>query len=227
MTETKPRRDAFAAILLAWALLFGAYVRILPVLQASFPLNDGGLFYSMTADLQRSGYALPAVTTYNRLDIPFAYPPLPFYIAGLAQAVTRLPLEEIIRWLPVVFSLLTLPAFYLLARALLNDHLTAALATVIYATLPRAYEWIIMGGGVTRAPAALFLLLMAWAVYRLFTAGGWKYGLLTALSGALIVLTHPERALHAAVAGILLWAFYGRSKDGIRRALWWRSVWPR
>ncbi len=155
-------QHALAGLLLMWALIFGAYVRILPVLQAGFPLNDGGLFYTMTADLQRSGYALPATTSYNHLGIPFDYPALPFYLAGLLQSLSGLPLSEIIRWLPVLFSLLTLPAFYLLARALLNDALAAALATAIFATLPRSYEWIIMGGGVTRAPATLFLILMCW-----------------------------------------------------------------
>jgi hypothetical protein len=122
-------------LLLMWALIFGAYVRILPVLQAGFPLEDGGLFYTMTADLQRNGFILPAETSYNQpLGIPFAYPPLPFYVAGLAQSLSGLPLSEIIRWLPVFFSLLTLPAFYLLAKTLLNEPLAAALATAI---LPR------------------------------------------------------------------------------------------
>ncbi len=212
-------QQALAGLLLTWALIFGAYVRILPVAQAGFPLNDGGLFFTMTTDLQHNNYVLPAQTSYNRLGIPFAYPPVPFYLAGLTQALTRLPLVEIIRWLPVVFSLLTLPAFYLLAQAVLDNPLSAALATVVFATLPRSYEWIVMGGGVTRAPASLFLILMVWAAYRLFTAGGWRYGLIAAVSGALIVLSHPERALHAAVAGVLLLAFFGRSWTGLRRGL--------
>ena len=212
-------RQGIAFLLVAWALVFGAYIRILPVSQAGFPLNDGGLFYTMTADLQRSGYTLPAETSYNGLDIPFAYPPLPFYLAGLAQSLSAAPLDEVVRWLPVFFSLLTLPAFYLLARALLADPLAAALASAIFATLPRAYEWLIMGGGVTRAPAALFLILMVWSAYRLLTAGGWKYVLVTAISGSLVILTHPERALHAAVAGALLWLFFGRTRARIWQAL--------
>src|SRR5258706_4346093 len=199
-------QHALAGLLLMWALIFGAYVRILPVLQAGFPLNDGGLFYTMTADLQRSGYALPATSSYNRLGIPFAYPPLPVYLTGLVQSISGLPLSEIIRWLPVLFSLLTLPAFYLLARALLNDPLTASLATVIFAMLPRSYEWIIMGGGVTRAPATLFLILMSWGAYRLFSTGGWEIGVVAAISGALIVLKHPERTLPGAGAAGGLWA---------------------
>jgi hypothetical protein len=212
------RKRSLTSLLLIWAVLFGAFVRVLPVWQAGFPLNDGGLFFTMISDLQQAGSALPNATTYNRLAIPFAYPPLAFYLAILIQTATRLSLIEVIRWLPVFFSLLTLPAFFVLARALLGDSLKGALATALYALLPRSYEWIIMGGGVTRAPAALFLILMAWAAYRLFRSGGWFNLLLTTVCGALVVLLHPERALHAAVMGVLFCLYFGRSRKGFLRA---------
>jgi hypothetical protein len=211
-------RRTLIFLLLLLALVFGTFVRVMPVLQAGFPLNDGGLFYTMTSDLQKAGYALPAVTTYNRLDIPYLYPPLPFYMTALIRTVTGADLLAIIRWLPVVFSLLTIPAFFLLAQALLDDSLTAALATVLYALLPRSYEWVIMGGGVTRAPAALFLILMTWGAYRLFLDGGWKIYLVTILSATLVILTHPERSLHAVAAAALLWLYFGRSRTGLKRA---------
>ncbi len=136
----------------------------------------------------------------------------------MIHSITGAGLLAIIRWLPVVFSVLTIPALFLLAQALLDDSLKAALATVIYALLPRSYEWVIMGGGVTRAPAALFLILMTWGVYRLFRAGGWKMYLVAILSAALIILTHPERSLHAVATAAILWLFFGRSWTGLKRA---------
>ena len=205
-------------LILFLALLFGAFVRILPVLQAGFPLNDGGLFYTMISDLQKANYALPAATTYNQLHIPYAYPPLTFFLAGFIADLTRAGLIATIQWLPVFFSLLTIPAFYLLAKELLDAPLIAALATLIYALLPRSYEWVIMGGGVTRAPAALFLILMTWGVYRMFRHGGWKNYSTAILFAALVILTHPERALHGATTAALLWLFFGRSKAGLKRA---------
>jgi len=223
-------------LLFLLALLSGTFVRVMPVLQAGFPLNDGGLFYTMTSDLQKTDYALPVDTTYNHLDIPYAYPPLPFYLTAFIRNITSAYLLDIIRWLPVFFSLLTIPAFFLLAQALLDDSLKAALATVIYALLPRSYEWVIMGGGVTRAPAALFLILMTWGIYRLFRAGGWKNYLVTIISAALVILTHPERSLHAVASAAILWFFFGRSRTGLKRAAivavgvlaltapWWISV---
>lgn len=214
--ETNRRTLTFLLLLLA--LLFGTFVRVLPVLQAGFPLNDGGLFYTMTSDLQESDYALPDVTTYNHLDIPYAYPPLPFYLMALIHSITGAGLLAILRWLPVVFSVLTIPALFLLAQALLGDPLKAALATLLYALLPRSYEWVIMGGGATRAPAALFLILMTWGVYRLFRSGGWKMYLVAIFSAALIILTHPERSLHALATAAILWLFFGRNWTGLKRA---------
>jgi hypothetical protein len=225
-----------AILLVFFAVLFGTYVRLAPVIQAGFPLNDGGLFYSMTRDLVQSGFCLPETTTFNQLNIPFAYPPLPFYLAGVVFVLTRIPLLEIIRWLPLLFSLLTIPAFYLLARSMLESPAKAALATVIFALLPRSYDWLVMGGGLTRAPATVFLLLMAWATFRAFRESGWKLPLLAALFGGLVLLTHPERALHAAITGLLFWLWLGRSRVGTWKALaigagallvsapWWLTV---
>lgn len=77
---------------LVLALLFGTIVRVLPVLQSGFPVNDGGLFYSMLIDLKNAHFALPLVTSYNHLDIPFMYPPLPFYLAGWIWSLSGLSL---------------------------------------------------------------------------------------------------------------------------------------
>jgi hypothetical protein len=213
------RQSELTILLLFLAILFGAYVRIFPVVRAGFPLTDGGLFYTMTSDLVTSGFRLPLLTSYNHLNIPFVYPPFSLYLTGALHVLTGFSLLGLIRWLPVIFSLLTIPAFFLLARELLGSHPQAAFATLIFALLPRAYEWIIMGGGVTRAPATLFLILMTWAAYRAFHGKSWKDAILAALFGGLVLLTHPERALHAAATGILFWLWLDRSRSGAVKAL--------
>lgn len=70
------------------AVTLGLILRLLPALSADFPLNDGGLFYLMTRELQGAHYALPVYTSYNSAQIPFAYPPLAFYIAGRFKRTT-------------------------------------------------------------------------------------------------------------------------------------------
>ncbi len=213
------REAQLTFLLLLLAALFGAYVRIFAAARAGFPVLDGGLFYTMTRDLLANDFRLPLVASYNHLDIPFAYPPLPLYLAGLIQILTHADLLEIFRWLPVAFSLLTVPAFFLLAREMLESPAQAALAALIFALLPRSYDWIVMGGGVTRAPAALFLILFLWACSLAFARKSWKMSSWAAVFGGLVLLSHPERALHAAAAGLLFWLWLDRTRPGALRAL--------
>ncbi|MGI9089849.1 MAG: hypothetical protein ACR2GG_01960 [Gemmatimonadaceae bacterium] len=152
-------RNAFLAALIVTFVL-GLYLRFFLVIPADFPLNDGGLFYLMTQELQRAHYVLPAFTSYNSEHIPFAYPPLGFYLAGFISDATGWALIDVVRVLPAVISTLTIPAFYLLSRAMLRSRLEVLAATFAFAMLQRTFGWFIMGGGLTRAPGLLFAILM-------------------------------------------------------------------
>ncbi len=134
------------------ATFVGGLIRLWFVLQSDFPLNDGGMFYLMTQELERAGYRLPACTAYNGAGIPFAYPPLGLYLAGLTADLGHWPLVDVFRFLPLAFSVLAIPAFYGLAGALLADEQQAAVAVFAFVLLPNSFTWQIMGGGVTRAP---------------------------------------------------------------------------
>ncbi|HLI28429.1 MAG TPA: hypothetical protein VKZ60_15265, partial [Chloroflexota bacterium] len=76
-----------AVLMLLGALLPALALRVGAVLGADFPLNDGGLFYAMTEDLRGAGFTLPWYTSYNAERIPYAYPPLGFYLAGALAAL--------------------------------------------------------------------------------------------------------------------------------------------
>ena len=70
-------------MLLLAILLTGALVRLAAVLGADFPAGDGGLFATMIEDIRAASFGLPAFTSYNGGDIPFAYPPLGLYLGAL------------------------------------------------------------------------------------------------------------------------------------------------
>ncbi len=230
------RKLDFPALLIFIALLFGAIVRFYPVISNGFPLNDGGMFYTMIRDLKANGYALPQSTTYNHADIPFAYPPLGFYVTALLSAL--LPVSEltIFLYLPALINTISILVFYLFAKETLHARASASLATMIYALSPRSFLWQVMGGGVTRSFGMLFLLLMLWQAVQLFREYTHKKLLFTILFGAGAVLSHPQTALHAALGGALIFIFYGLNKRGIISALgvalgvalvtapWWGTV---
>lgn len=229
------RKLDFPVLLLFTAILFGIIIRFYPALTNGFPLNDGGMFYTMVQDLKVNGYSLPQFTTYNNADIPFAYPPLGFYIASFLNFIFGSDLSTFL-YLPAFINSLSIIIFYFLAKETLNSRLTASLATLIYALSPRAFLWQIMGGGITRAFGMLFLLLMLWQAIQLFKNYQHKHLIFTILFGALTIMSHPQTALHAALGGLLIFLFYGINKRrfisailvGLGVALvsspWWLTV---
>ncbi|RPH58889.1 MAG: hypothetical protein EHM81_09165, partial [Chloroflexi bacterium] len=161
-------KNEFTALVLLFAALFGFYVRLANVLPSDFPINDGGLFYSMTRDLQVNGYRLPAFTSYNAAGIPFAYPPLPFYLAGFLSQLFKWDLLDIFRILPAIISMAALPGLYWLAKDLLKSEPQAALACLVFALTPGAFSWLIMGGGLTRGLGLAFALRTLHQAYLLY-----------------------------------------------------------
>jgi hypothetical protein len=208
-----------AQLLLIIVLILGLWMRLNPVLTAGFPMNDGGMFFTMIDDLRRNHYNLPVYTTYNNQNIPFAYPPLAFYMAGFLADALHISLFQVLLWLPALFNIATLPAFYLLASTVMKSPLKAALATLIYMLSPLSMDWFLMGGGLTRGMGQLFLILTCWSASQLFQQPSRKMLALTILNGALLVLCHPESALLALVCVGIIWAFSARSKKSIGNGL--------
>jgi hypothetical protein len=201
-------------IFFAMSLSLGAFLRLLPTVAIEFPVGDGGLFYVMVEALRANRYHLPHYILFNGVNIPFAYPPLAFYMTGLITDVLHIPLIETFRWLPALIATATIPAFYFLALLILKTPIKAGLAMLCYALLPRAISWFIMGGGVTRSFGQLFLILTLFCLYQLFTNAPKRnrFIFFTILFSTLVVLTHPEAALHTFGLALLFWAVLGRSK---------------
>jgi hypothetical protein len=119
-------------LLLFITFLIGGYIRLAYVLQSDFPINDGGLFYTLIKDLMANHYRLPLTTSYNHLNLPFAYPPFIFYLSGFLADLTSWGLINIIRILPAIFTVLTIPAFFLLASVLIENKDQVVFATCIF-----------------------------------------------------------------------------------------------
>lgn len=221
---------------LSLAVLVGSFVRLFRPLSSDFPLNDGGLFYSMVKDLVDSHYVLPAITSYNSAGIPYAYPPLPLYVAAFLSDIMGFRLLDIVRLLPPIVSILTIPAFYLLSRTLLRSRAQSVFAVFAFALLPHSFVWLIMGGGLTRAPGFLFALLTLHQACLLYTSRLRRFVLPTALFLSLTILSHPEKAFFAVFSMGILCTVYGRNREGIRNSLavgtaavtlaapWWVTV---
>jgi hypothetical protein len=202
----------FASLVLVTAVLFGAVIRFAAPLNAQGPVNDGGLFLQMTQDLQTNHFTLPQYSAYNAGDIPFAYPPLGLYLVGFIQNFTGIPLIDLFTWLPALFSTIAILGFYFLALELTLDNLKSSVAALFYACVPKSFDWFIMGGGVTRAPAILFAFLTLAYVHKLFVTRQARYIFPVSIMSSLLVLTHPEIAYHTAFAVLIFSVFFLRDQ---------------
>ncbi|MGE5775352.1 MAG: ArnT family glycosyltransferase [Chloroflexota bacterium] len=205
-------RAEWSTLLLFLAIVFGTYMRFNPTMLAGFPINDGGMFAVMVDDLKNSHYLLPAFTTYNHLSIPYAYPPLGFYLGRIAADLFGLSAVQVLRWVPAFFASLSIPAFYLLAARLLKNKYYAAISTLFFAMMPRALSWFVMGGGLTRSPGQFFMLLTLATVIRIYEENRRRDIFLAGILGGLAVLSHPEAAVHTFVSAVFLWLMLSRKK---------------
>lgn len=207
------KRGVFLAGL--FAMLLGAFVRLAPAVASGFPVNDGGLFYVFVREIQAADYRLPAYSNYNQAAIPFVYPPLSFYLTGWLSSLTDTSLLDLVRFLPPVISVLTIPAVYLLARRLTRSELSAAAAAVSFALLPTAFDFMIVGGGLPRALGFLFCLLTLHQAVGLHATGDRRLLLTTAIFASLTVLSHPVVAWFMVYSLAVLFLFQGAGKRAL------------
>jgi hypothetical protein len=194
----------------------GALFRLGPLLTSTFPLHDGGMFVVMIRDIRAAGMSLPAFTSYNGGGIPFDYPPLALWVAALLPAD---PLT-IVRFAGPLAAVLTVPMVYLLALELLPGRPYAYVSALLYAVVPRGWDWLIAGGSLTRTPGFLLALVGIWMLLRLYRTGRSRYVIGAAVFGGLAVLTHPEAALFLAVASGLLALVRVRDRATLRSTIW-------
>lgn len=211
MQKNKISLDQIGTLILFAAIIFGGLFRFFPTMMAGFPVNDGGMFYSMMKDLQANQFAPPLYTTYNNLNIPFAYPPLTLYIGAIVSSLFNISLIEILRWLPALINTLCIPAFYFLGKEILNDKTKAAAACLVFAFTPHLNTWLSAGGGLTRSFGILFMILTVLYSYKLFVNNNSKAVWGTIIFGSLTVLSHTESTVFAIVIPIYIWIVKSRS----------------
>lgn len=201
------------------AIALGTAVRLFHVFRSDFPLNDGGLFVMMIEALRANHYVLPYSIPWAQFELPFAYPPLPFYVAAALSDLTGVSPIDLLRVLPVAASVGTLVAFAAFARALLIERVAVVASVVAFALMPQGFAWSISGGGLTRAPGQLFALLALHQLLLAFRNPTAARLVAASAFAGLTALSHPESALLLAASALLLTFFHGRSARGLRSAV--------
>lgn len=218
------------------ATLLGAIICGFFIFQSDFPVNDGGMFYTMIKDLEVNSFKLPIYTSYNNATIPYAYPPFSFYLAGLLHTFLKIDILQLLRFIPYCFTVLSIPAFYLLSTQLINKKNQQILATFLFALIPSSYTWQIMGGGITRSPAFFFTMLALFFFLRLEKDKNKKDLICVTLFSSLTALSHLEMLWMLGISYLLIFLFFNCSLKGLRdlgiialgvlvlTSVWWLPV---
>lgn len=197
--------------LLTGLAVYGAYLLTHP-----YPAYAGGLFLVMADRIAENGYLLPeTIPRYTDDGIPFAYPPLLFYVTAVGHDLTGLPLLWFSRYLPGLFVVAYLVPYYGVARELLGSPRHAGLATVLFATTPTVLRWHVSAGGLVRAPAMFIVLAGVYVGIRLFRDRERAWLVPGAVLFGLAVLAHPTYAVFFALSYLVLFAFLDRSRGGL------------
>ena len=199
-------QDRWAILLLGTVLLLTFAHRIFLLMSTEFPINDGGLFYGFVRQIEPVFPALPDTVSYNDLKLPFAYPPLSFWLVAL---MSKLGVDTlaIFHVAPILMNMVYVSLFAGVLRRNGASLMFVALAMLFFCSMLRTFEWLVMGGGIPRSLGSLFLMATLLVVgapdgkerrqlstLRMFVAGALVAG---------TILTHLEWGINAAVSVIL------------------------
>jgi 6-pyruvoyl-tetrahydropterin synthase related domain len=158
------------------------------------------------------------------------------YLTGLLSLLTGWQVLDILRILPALISTLTIPAFFVLAREVTGRNMPAALGTLVFAMIPRTFDWLIMGGGITRSFGLLFAVLALWQGYKFLSKYQAKELIFFIFLVTLVVYSHLEAAVHVTIGMAVFYLVSNRSRKGfiflagaaiavaILTAAWWAVV---
>lgn len=197
-------RKSFLLLCLSLSVVLGALVRLPYFFAYDFALNDGALFTQMAEAIRSNGYVLPKAVEYNHTEIPLAYPPLAFYFVAFLTDLFGFDILKVVRYLPLVFNLLSICVFVVLAASLIKDKLILLYTSLFFPLIPRSYEWLIMGGGVTRSVGFFFVLIAAYQANRALSKSDLRPLIYCSLFLSTAALSHLEWGITGFVTVSLL-----------------------
>ena len=207
---------ALASGMIPLGLVLAAIVasRIVMAAATDFPINDGALFYEFVRATSATFPSLPATIDFNGFSLPFAYPPLSFWVGAL---LTRMGFDAlgVVHVVPILLNIVYL---LLIAGLLLRSgwsRLFVALMLLFLCTRLASFAWLTAGGGLSRGFGSIFFVLALLAVglpkpRQRFDVPHPRMILAGAMVGG-AVLSHLEWGSLAAASVVLARTFGARS----------------
>ena len=218
--QSRPGSQAsWTLLLVAGAVSLGTVIRLLPLafVGVATPFHLGGLFVEFSQQIVAHGYRLPSrIPFYTDGGIPFAYPPLPFYLEAFLLHVCSFPKFAVVNLLPPLLAVAALLSFHALTRQLSFDIPARLFALWAYATMPAAFQQQVQGGGLAESAGSLGLIWFAGSLVRARTLGTARSYVRAGAFWAITVLASPGSAYASVPTAVILASL--QSKDRARRA---------
>lgn len=196
-------------IVLVAIVAIGAALRLAPavVVGNRGPMGLGGLFMEFSRQIAVNGFRLPLrIPFYTDGGIPFAYPPLPFYVQALLTEILGLPPFLAANILPAVMAIASVFAVRWLTVKLPVAETTRLLMLVMFAVTPGT-----LVGHIEAAGLAESFGLTALLIYAALLAACWADELPSLLQHVLIGLVWGicvAASPGSAALSILMWLFW-------------------
>ncbi|HEY5270650.1 MAG TPA: hypothetical protein VII97_09960 [Anaerolineales bacterium] len=204
----------------------GAILRIVHLFSIPFnaPFHLGGLFYEFSRQIIQNHFAMPETIPYYSLGgIPFAYPPLSFYLQAIVMKLFSPPLFVTVNLLPPLIAVFTLPAFYWMIKAQTDDNRLRAAALFAFALMPSAFVNQIEGAGLAEACGTLVLLFYLGWLFRFEKDPRPAPALWAGLFLGLCVLSSPGSAYGGVIISVLF--FFKLLGQDLKRRSFKSSAW--
>jgi len=190
-------------------LLAGIFLRFHHLFKIDFryePFRLGGLFVAFAEQIIQNGFRLPnLIPFYSEDGIPFAYPPLGFYVEAILLSLFPNNHILIANLLPPVISALSLIGVFLLLRWHYREQETYILTgTFAYAFLPLAFTNQIEAAGLAEAFGSWALVFFFYTVIRFRSMPNWKNAVLTGVALGISFLSSPGSAIGVSLLSCLV-----------------------
>jgi hypothetical protein len=181
------------------------------------PRGSAGLYTQMAESIASAHFALPdMIPFYGPGGIPFAYPPLAFYLMAFFTAVLKVAPFTYLRLAPPLFLTASLVPLFWLAKQITGTSRQAAIATIFFGTSLGIISSHNDAGGVSHG---LALLTMLWGMvfsYRSFAAPRIHALVLATLFLGLTLLSELSYAGFA-LAWLAAAAIFGTGQSNLKR----------
>lgn len=225
VTHPAGKKNLFRWLTLA-TMLGGMFLRLIHLF--SIPLNTpfhlGGLFYEFSLQIIQNDFALPRNIPYYSLGgLPFAYPPLGFYLQAIWIKVFNPAPFLTVNLLPALIAALSVPAFYWLIKSLTDEDSIRLAALLAFALMPSAFINQIEAGGLADSLGTLAIIIYLASLFRFQKDPSPAPALLAGFFLGMCILSSPGSAYAGTLVSIFfffhsLWLLH--QSQAARKAFW-------